>query len=401
MLSAIQGTIETIVFIYNDEFIEDRGGVQNVSVKLAQKFKEMGKRIIFLSTNQLKKQLAVKNDLISIHITENIFGSLLPTTLKFLDDIFVQYQNILVINQAALGGGGEALSSYFKRQHNAYVYASIHNSPLGEVNRVLSQWKLIHIKKISPSTFQIIESFLIFLYRLKRKKKYEKIYSSSDCFVVLHKAYIDELRRVMNSEEVQVRVITNPFSFENVPLVEVPKENIILFLGRLENKQKRVNTLIDIWARVCFDFPNWRLVILGHGPDAEKLKRQSAKYKMANIEFVGAVDPHVYLRTAKVLCLTSAFEGTPMVIPEAQFYGVLPICMDNFSAAGDMLNHGKCGILVSENDQKEYEAKLRDILSDEALIQKYSDSIKDLSEFEKVFDICKRWLKLHSGHFDE
>ena len=91
MVSATQGTRETIVFIYNDEFIEGRGGVQNVSVKLAQQFKEMGKRIIFLSTDQCKNQIVVKNDLISVHITEKTFESLLPTTLKFLDNVFFKY----------------------------------------------------------------------------------------------------------------------------------------------------------------------------------------------------------------------------------------------------------------------------------------------------------------------
>ncbi len=63
------------------------------------------------------------------------------------------------------------------------------------------------------------------------------------------------------------------------------KEPILLFVGRLDNRSKKLFTLIDIWYRLCKLYPQWKLIIVGDGPDKDVLINKAKD--ISNIEFKG------------------------------------------------------------------------------------------------------------------
>ena len=60
-------------------------------------------------------------------------------------------------------------------------------------------------------------------------------------------------------------------------------------MGRLYNKAKRIDYLIDIWQQLYKQCPQWKLIIVGDGPDKDVLINKAKD--ISNIEFKGYQDP--------------------------------------------------------------------------------------------------------------
>ena len=166
----------------------------------------------------------------------------------------------------------------------------------------------------------------------------------------------------------------------------------ILFVGRLDNRSKKLFTLIDIWYRLCKLYPQWKLIIVGDGPDKDVLINKAKD--ISNIEFKGYQDPREYYEKASIFCMTSIFEGFPMCLTEAMQFGCVPIAFDSFSAVYDIIKPGETGELVKSFDKKEYVGKLIHLIDDETYRKKLS---KNAFQYVKRYDIANilpKWIEL-------
>lgn len=98
------------------------------------------------------------------------------------------------------------------------------------------------------------------------------------------------------------------------------KNDVVLFLGRY-SEQKAPWHLIRSFALVIDKNPNSHLVFIGSGDKGiyNELLRLVEKYKInSKVSFFGQKgNPYPYLKAAKVLALSSYYEGTPNVIIES------------------------------------------------------------------------------------
>lgn len=121
--------------------------------------------------------------------------------------------------------------------------------------------------------------------------------------------------------------------------------------------------LVDALARVRDRVPNARLVIVGDGPDRDALR---AHVRMRDLEacvhLAGeARDVPAILREFDVFALPSKAEGTSMSVLEAMASGV-PVVASAVGGTPDLLDHGRCGMLVPPNDTEALAAALADLL---------------------------------------
>ena len=135
------------------------------------------------------------------------------------------------------------------------------------------------------------------------------------------------------------------------------KRKEILFVGRIDCNQKKVNRVIDTWALLEQRYPDWRLTIVGDGPDRENLEKQVRELKLRNVSFEGFQNPREYYERASILLLTSEFEGFPLVLPECMSFGVIPAVYGSYSAVYDIVEDGKNGLILPY-DKKGYNAAL-------------------------------------------
>lgn len=185
-----------------------------------------------------------------------------------------------------------------------------------------------------------------------KKRRYRYMFDNSDHIVLLTENLVSDFNRLIktgcNSKSLS---INNPVSYESSKDY-VEKENIAIFVGRLEYP-KRVDRILRAWSLIQKKNKNWKLCIVGDGSDKNRLMDLSKTLKLRNVSFTGQNDPVPYYEKAKLLMLTSNYEGTPMVIYEAMSHGVVPIVMDSFSSVHQMIDDGIDGIITKSFDIKE------------------------------------------------
>lgn len=174
----------------------------------------------------------------------------------------------------------------------------------------------------------------------------------------------------------------------------------IIYVGRLDFVQKRVYRVIDTWNYLEERFPDWRLTIVGDGPDRMNLENHVKALNLRRVHFEGFQNPVPYYRRASILMLTSDFEGFPLVLAECMSFGVISAVYNSYSAVCDIIDGGKDGIVLPYHekgyDANEAAGMIANIMKDDgkreqmalAAIKKSKEySVEKIySEWEKVFE---------------
>lgn len=255
-------------------------------------------------------------------------------------------------------------------------YNMIHNSTRRSLGYQLENW-LISFPK-----------FKLGYYHRKTLKRYKTIYENSDAFGVLFDDYGKQLACALGVEGKSSKIVTlqNPAEPSEIDCVEgVEREKIVAYIGRLSTHDKRVDRLLQVWRKVYSKHPDWRLWIVGSGEAQPALERYVEEHNLPRVEFLGfrsEVD-YIYKRVS-VVCLTSDFEGCPMVLLEAQNWGCATIAFDCSSGVREILSPNKVnGVYVKNGDIDGYAEALSALMGDDELrasIQKHGpENVKRFS----------------------
>lgn len=150
-------------------------------------------------------------------------------------------------------------------------------------------------------------------------------------------------------------VIHDPIDTELFRPVENPDKNLVVTCGRLA-KAKRMEFFLYSAKILSSKFPKFRFLIVGDGPEREKLERLTFKMNLGNkVEFLGFRDDwHKILPLCGVFVLTSAYEGFGRVVAEAMACNV-PVVTTALGGPQEILAKSG-GLIVPSNPQKIAEA---------------------------------------------
>jgi len=179
------------------------------------------------------------------------------------------------------------------------------------------------------------------------------LYPTAACVVVLSQRVYRWLPR---SIRVRACVIPNPVALpdgdveneEDIPCNGYPK---IISVGSLY-PIKGHDLLIEAFARLSGRHPEWRLVILGEGPERSALENQiEASGLSGRVALIGATrDVRTHLLHADLFVLPSRVEGFPNALTEAMVSGLPVVATDCGGAVDEIVRHGENGILVPCED---------------------------------------------------
>ena len=144
---------------------------------------------------------------------------------------------------------------------------------------------------------------------------------------------------------------------------------VAIFVGNLK-QIKNVYTLIDVIKQVS-ETQKILLLIIGDGPEKEKLIKKVEYLNMGNVIFHGSTshtEMPKYLSASDILILPSQSEGLPLCIQEAMACGT-PVIANDVGGVSWLLQNGENGILT--NDESEIYSALSNVLSDPSLLDKY------------------------------
>lgn len=153
-------------------------------------------------------------------------------------------------------------------------------------------------------------------------------------------------------DEAKLSVIHNAYFLDDVVPQPGPPNNgqVVGFVGRLVD-QKGCEYLVRAAPHVISTHPHARFVIVGDGPERERLESLARELGVASaIEFAGYDPaPARRMRSMNVLAVPSVYEPLGMVALEAMACGVAVIA----SAVGGLpeaVDDGKTGLLVPPRD---------------------------------------------------
>jgi GalNAc-alpha-(1->4)-GalNAc-alpha-(1->3)-diNAcBac-PP-undecaprenol alpha-1,4-N-acetyl-D-galactosaminyltransferase len=128
-------------------------------------------------------------------------------------------------------------------------------------------------------------------------------------------------------------------------------DHVLAAMGRLV-EQKGFDLLLEAFARVAGQHPDWSLKILGKGPLEARLKTQMEKLRLnERVHFLGEVtDPFPVLCGADLFVFPSRFEGFGLALAEAMACGLPVVSFDCPSGPGDIIRHDVDGLLVPPED---------------------------------------------------
>lgn len=382
----------SILFLYNEAINPQKGGVEKITFILANYFESKGIKVLFLS---------LKNDQINIdkrqrYLPESSsFTS--PINISFFCNLLKENDVRIVINQGGTNPGISNLA-YYSKSENVKLISAIHNSLLASIIN-FSAARKNHYEKLGlnwllPFTnIKIIKSSLLAIYRLKYSGHYKLLCQKSDFVVLESTKYLPELKYFVKEQTVEnVIGIHNPILYDTIANKKKKKE--LLYVGRINTSQKRVDLLLQIWNSLYGKFPDWTLKIVGGGEELSYIKALSSKLRLQNIHFYGFQDPKPFYETASVFCMTSSFEGLPMTLLESMQYGIVPVAFNSFLSVTEIIEDNVNGRLITPFVLQEYVNSLAAIMSSETLLEKYSNAARRSAKRFDLSNIGEQWISM-------
>lgn len=171
-----------------------------------------------------------------------------------------------------------------------------------------------------------------------------------------------------------------------------PGARLLLAVGRLST-EKQFDHLIQAFARVGSNRPDWQLAILGDGPQRsaldETIRQSNAVHRIALVGSVGNVAD--WLDAAHLYAMTSAFEGYPNSLLEALACGVPAIAYDCKTGPRELIIHGVNGLLVQPPSLAGLESALATLMDDASARARYSEQARGVAQSHAVAQIAQKW----------
>lgn len=283
---------------------------------------------------------------------------LLSSDLKELEGIltFIQTNKIdIIVNPFVSHAWIKPLFLSIYSNSSIKVISVMHNSPTAFELINHFHRKIGIPKPIETTLFALYKHYLRFT--LKSLTRYHV--KHSDKYVLLSEQYIPVFMQyfgIKPSLANKICSINNPKTFENCEGITIDKkEDLLLFVGRIENISKRLDKILEIWSKIYVNHLTWKLEIVGDGEDLSYIKELAQQMKLERVSFEGhKKDPSDYYKRAKVFLMTSDSEGWGMTIVEAQSNGAVPVAFNTFEALQELISENyQNGIIIQDRHDLE------------------------------------------------
>ncbi len=176
--------------------------------------------------------------------------------------------------------------------------------------------------------------------------------------------------------------------------VQSSKQNRIISVARLY-PQKNQKMMIEAFAKIADEFPDWQLVIFGEGPLRAELESLVFSFKLEGRVLLPGRTEHVIeeLRKSKIFCLSSDYEGMSNSMIEAICVG-LPVISTKVSGTEELIHDGYNGVLVNIGDVDEMSHAFRQLIDDVDLRERISNKCYSVASLFAIDVIFNQWREL-------
>lgn len=365
------------------------GGIEIVTTVIANYLIKQGYNIFFYSIESGKEYIKLDKRITVYHNTTNKKEEQSELFFDFCSSNKIKY----IILHDNYDIRPDLLINTIKRLHCKFFVVE-HSDPMGIIK---GAEKVIQRKKCG-NLYDLLWLLKNYNYKRKITKQYiarkNELFNICDKYVILSKRFENGIKYcIPNYNPNKLVAINNPLT---VPIIHCEKrKNIIVFIARLE-ATKRIDYLIKILKQMAPQYLNWEFRIYGDGSERKIIEQFIKRQISPNIKYYGPTN-HVssVLQEAKILLMTSEYEGWGLVLTEAMANGVVPIAFDSYVSIHDIIENGVDGILVPPFNLNEYCSKLSKLLDNDAIYQIYHNKVYSKAALFQIDNyIGKQWKEL-------
>jgi len=208
----------------------------------------------------------------------------------------------------------------------------------------------------------------------------------------------DLLQFYPKSLHAKISFIENPL---NVPTHITDSDEIelatptFIALGSL-TEQKGLDYLLEAYAMVCKEKPDWKLTILGEGTLKSTIEAQAKKLGIdQKVYLPGRVNnPYPILKNADIYVMSSRYEGYPVALCEAMAVGLPCISFDCPTGPADIIEHNVNGLLVEYLNVEKLAEEMIMLSKNVQLRKEFSEKSVEINDKLHVNTIMSKWDKV-------
>lgn len=182
-------------------------------------------------------------------------------------------------------------------------------------------------------------------------------------------------------------------------LIPAVREKRIINVGRL-HPQKNQRILIDAFARIAAEFPDYSVDIYGDGPLYEELQQQIDNLNLHDRVRINASRKDIFdcIFNASLFVLTSDYEGMPNALMEAMALGMPCISTDcRPGGARTLIKDGENGLIVPCNDVDSLTKAMRDMLFNKVQAESMARKARLIGESHTDAVVFGKWNEFISN----
>lgn len=375
------------------------GGTEKVTTVLANAFGERGHSVSIASFEQPHPELKDEELDPSIELLKLSFPVRRKKNVNLLEH-FIDAQKIdVIINQWCLPYYVTSLINKARKNKKCVLISALHGVP-DQNKRLLTILDRKNKAKNGIKKLAYLLTHKAIVYVTGLNLKY--VYKHSDQYVVLSKSFINSFVKLSGVKEInKVKAIANPITIEAPQsyehINETGKQNTILYVGRMDHANKRVHRVVEAWETIASKYPDWKLVLVGDGPEKNSLDSYVKENNIKRVVFEGFKKeaPIDFYKKASILLLTSDLEGFGLVVIESMIYGVVPIVYGSYTAIYDIIEEEKSGFITTtpyHNNNTVHQ--LEKLITNKNLRQEMSRAAHQRAQFFSLEKIVEEWENL-------
>ncbi len=198
----------------------------------------------------------------------------------------------------------------------------------------------------------------------------------------------------------RVEVIGNvvPQYEEVADLAREKKSYKIIFIGRLVKNHKRPHLLLQAFAQIAKEFPEWKVELWG-AVDSKTYMRDMKSYIHrqdldSRVKFCGTTNNVVnVLKDGDIFAFPSAYEGFGLSLGEAMSMGLPAVGYRNCAAVNELIRDGETGFLT-EDGVCAFAGALKSLMKDRSLRIKMGKAARLSIQQYSPEKIWNRWEEL-------
>jgi 1,2-diacylglycerol 3-alpha-glucosyltransferase len=171
---------------------------------------------------------------------------------------------------------------------------------------------------------------------------------------------------------------------------------VMISVGRLA-PEKNWQLLLHATALVLKEYPNFRLALIGDGPERKSLGKLARELGIRKrITFIGAVpfsEIPAYMKAANLFGFASITETQGLATLEAMSAG-LPVVAVDASGTRDILKHRQQGYLV-KNDAESFSVGIKKLLAHPERVQRFAEAAYKKAQSFNIQNLTDKLLAVY------